>query len=662
MICPAIAITEREFLMPSPRLPAGLLRRPIPNHSTAAWLSGPVGGTQIIDLGVFTRFLAIQRQGVHWCGPVWGTEAVQIPTGTVCLILERSTGLTVFVPIVADGVAATLIGAKKGVRVETLADGAGSWLVATGEGSDASTVIDDLVNAAAERTRTFRPREAKPEPEWIDCFGWCTWDSFTPYRNVSAVGLRDGIKAFAKAGLVPPLVILDDGWQDTDPVLPDWGGRLQGPGTQPARFPDGLAPVVADARARGVELFGVWHTLEGYWEGPVAGTSWANSYGVVNSPNGSAGKGGGPAMPCGAIPPDQIARFFQDYHRRLAEAGVDLVKVDNQGSLPRHLGGIAPPITSARTYQEALQSSVALHLDGNLLTCMGMAGEVFFNLKLGTVVRNSTDYGPHDASSHEPHLVKNAYNALWSGAFAIPDWDCFWSGHALGAWHAAARALSGGPVYVSDVPGGFDQAVIQRLVTAHGRVLRPDRPARPVASDLFSDPLHSDRPLTIHTICAGIGSVGLFHCRQDDHPVTGEVTLAQVPDLDASRVMVRLHHAGTIHPLGRRGRLPLTLARHGFEVATLAPIVSGAAVFGSLDHYHSAGHIADHVVNGDDHVILLHAGGRIGLWCARAPSDLRCNGRALPAKQRTYDAATGLLTVTIEVEDQAVLTFRVKPA
>ena len=629
------------------RLPADCVRGAIAHLPAAAWLSGPTGGKQVIGLGRFSRFLAIQRQGEHWCGPVWGTTAAQIPSGTVCLMLERAAGVTVLLPVVADGVAATLVGAADGVRVETLADGAGSWLMATGEGSDASAVIDALVGATAERTRTFHPRQAKPQPAWIDRFGWCTWDSFTPYRNVSAIGLRDGLKAFAKAGLVPPLVILDDGWQDTDPVLPDWGGRLQGPGTQPARFPDGLAPVVADARARGVEIFGVWHTLEGYWEGPVAGTAWADSYGVVASPNGSASKGGGPAMPCGAIPPAHIARFFHDYHRRLSDAGVDLVKVDNQASLPRHLRGIAPPITSTRTYQEALQGSVAMHLDGNLLTCMGMAGEVFFNLKLGTVVRNSTDYGPHDAACHVPHLVKNAYNALWSAAFAIPDWDCFWSGHALGAWHAAARALSGGPVYVSDVPGRFDREVIQQLVTARGRVLRPDRPARPVASELFCDPQHSGRALTIHTVCAGIGSVGLFHCGQDAQPVTGHIALDQVPEFDGATAMARLYQAGTIQRLGRRGQISVTLPQHGYEIATLAPIRSGVAVFGSLDHFHAAGHVAAHTVSSDQHTITLRNGGRIGVWCARAPSAVRCAGRAVPARQRSYDAATGLLTLNL---------------
>ena len=44
---------------------------------------------------------------------------------------------------------------------------------------------------------------------------------------------------------------------------------------------------------------------------------------------------------------------------------------------------------------------------------------------------------------------------MWFGEFIQPDWDMFQSGHRMGALHAAGRAVSGGPVYVSDKPANM---------------------------------------------------------------------------------------------------------------------------------------------------------------------------------------------------------------
>jgi hypothetical protein len=39
------------------------------------------------------------------------------------------------------------------------------------------------------------------------------------------------------------------------------------------------------------------------------------------------------------------------------------------------------------------------------------------------------------------HLVNVAYNSVFIGEIALPDWDMFHSRHAVAALHAAARAV-----------------------------------------------------------------------------------------------------------------------------------------------------------------------------------------------------------------------------
>lgn len=70
----------------------------------------------------------------------------------------------------------------------------------------------------------------------------------------------------------------------------------------------------------------------------------------------------------------------------------------------------------------------------------------------------------------------------------LPDWDMFQTDHAYSRFHAAARCLSGGPIYTTDVPGRHDVSLLQQMTAhtpPHGRalVLRPDRVGR--SSDIY---------------------------------------------------------------------------------------------------------------------------------------------------------------------------------
>ena len=78
---------------------------------------------------------------------------------------------------------------------------------------------------------------------------------------------------------------------------------------------------------------------------------------------------------------------------------------------------------------------------------------------------------------------------------AQPDWDMFHSKHPKAELHAAARAVSGAAVYVSDLPGAHDFALLRRVVLPDGSVLRARLPGRPTRDALFADVLRDRRSL-----------------------------------------------------------------------------------------------------------------------------------------------------------------------
>lgn len=93
------------------------------------------------------------------------------------------------------------------------------------------------------------------------------------------------------------------------------------------------------------------------------------------------------------------------------------------------------------------------------------------------------------------HMVHCAYNSLWMGNFIQPDWDMFQSTHPCAEFHAASRAISGGPIYVSDTVGKHNFPLLKRLAMPDGSILRCESYALPTKDCLFEDPLHDGKTM-----------------------------------------------------------------------------------------------------------------------------------------------------------------------
>jgi len=76
---------------------------------------------------------------------------------------------------------------------------------------------------------------------------------------------------------------------------------------------------------------------------------------------------------------------------------------------------------------------------------------------------------------------------MFLGEICLPDWDMFHSQHASAELHAAARAIGGCPVYVSDKPGNHNIPLLQKLVLPDGSVLRAKKAGRPTRDCIFAD-------------------------------------------------------------------------------------------------------------------------------------------------------------------------------
>ena len=129
-------------------------------------------------------------------------------------------------------------------------------------------------------------------------------------------------------------------------------------------------------------------------------------------------------------------------------------------------------------------------------------------------MRASDDFYPRDPVSHTIHIAAVAYNSIFLGEIMQPDWDMFHSFHPAAEYHGSARAISGGPIYVSDAPGKHNFDLLRKLILPDGSVLRPRFPGRPTKDCLFTDPARDGISLLkIWNMNKYTGVLGVYNCQ-----------------------------------------------------------------------------------------------------------------------------------------------------
>lgn len=610
-------------------------------------------------LPLLARFTCCHRYEPFWMRPKAGTRAGEVPVETQFLLAARKDNSFVLLVPLLDGAFRMSLQGVGEDGLELVAESGDPAVVTSAvtglfvaTGSDPYALLEASAKSVMAHLKTGRLRRDKPLPAFADKFGWCTWDAF--YAEVSHDKVRQGLESFREAGITPKFLILDDGWQTTEKAL-SGETRLTGFRAND-KFPGDLGPTVQMCKSEfGIETFIVWHAMNGYWGG--VDDAALPGYEAQVKPRQSS-----PSilshMPdmdnywggfVGTVPPRHIARFFQDYHRHLRRQGVDGVKVDSQATLESVASGFGGRVTLMQRYHEGLEGAVHAHFQGNLINCMSCASEMFYSAPASTLTRTSTDFWPNDPASHGAHLYANAQVGAWFGEFVHPDWDMFQSGHPMGAFHAAGRAVSGGPVYVSDKPESHDFDLLRKLMLADGTVLRADLPGRPTPDCLFSDPTREDVLLKIWSRNQEAGIVGVFNARYDKDqalpPISGTVSPADVPGLAGSRFAVYGHLSGELRTLGSGETWALSLPPLSFEVFTVVPIPeNGIAPIGLADKFNSFGAVAEHGPVSGGYEIALRGGGSLAVWCAAPPSFVRQNGVVLLF---TYDAESHLLRADV---------------
>jgi len=563
-------------------------------------------------------FLETTGQNRYWMGPKTGASAKDIPFDTQFLLIEieEDKQYALMLPLVNNGFRASLNHAGDGKTIEVVCAAESGDAAVTNKGmralyvavgDDPFKLVKEGFANVAEATGTFDVLDNKKVPLSVDDFGWCTWDAF--YSKVTPKGILEGVQALRDAGVPPRTLILDDGWQQVNPMPSGWVEEVEKKeesylsamvgsiveaianpfvtmitsfyenvvrtaphGSMPNRIWEFLANTVLKdglwdffdsctdfnrqlngfeanhkfesgeegeektlkslvselKEEHGVKSVYCWHALHGYWRGVSEELGKKYDLKVTNrhpKPPLSLMK----LEPHSAWDPvtlwgvgvmtneADLEKFYTHLHTPLVEAGVDGVKVDVQSGVSSAGDGVGGGPHISKLYMKAMEASVAKRFRSdngavNCINCMCHSTENVYRHKETSVARASEDFFPDRPESHTAHLVNVAYNSLFLGEICLPDWDMFHSKHESAALHAAARAIGGCPVYVSDKPGEHDPTLLKKLVLPDGSLVRAKQPGRPTRDCLFADvTADGETALKIWNVNTLGGVVGAFN-------------------------------------------------------------------------------------------------------------------------------------------------------
>jgi hypothetical protein len=492
----------------------------------------------------------------------------------------------------------------------------------------------------------------KTFPRILEKIGWCSWNASDMGKNLSESFLLDVAGSFRRAHFPLGWILIDDGWFDhTESMLNSFR-----PDT--AKFPHGFAHLVSTMKLKySIHDVGVWHALNGYWHGinprSQLGDKYVNDL-VYWEEKARPDLPGSGTIRCAFLSPESRALndFYHDLHQSLRRSGISFIKVDNQLAVERMSPGNFPIQEGAEQYHAALNRSVASTFDTTMINCMDMTPDAYLNFGNSAVARAEDDYAPYheregynlNGGNAAAHVLQAIYNSLYFSHMVFADFDQFESYNPNAAFHAIARALNNGPVYVTDEAGKQRFDVLLPLVYGDGRVVKSSTALLPTEDCLFQ--VQSPAPFKAFSF-AGVpdsgssGLIGIWNCADTDH-VDGSWAPSDVHGLRGEQFAVYEYFSRELRIAGRDERLPIHLGRLGYKLYSVVPLVNGNGVIGLVDKYNAPASVLSSMISKKEIIATVYEGGRFAAVVSGRPAGVSVAGRTIP-----YTLKDALLLVTL---------------
>ncbi len=542
-------------------------------------------------------FFAIENHTSSWCRPFWGESLSFLPEKTQLLVIKDNEEYTAFLPV-CDSICKTLIrgcGENGGFEFSVLSNidymnripKQLSFIVL--QGNNPNKLLRAVSKKAAELLgSSLKMREERKMPELFEYLGWCSWDALQ--IRVNEKDLIRKANEFSEKKIPVNYAIIDDMWADVPSLneIPDdtsfsemvdimHDSKLRSFNGDKKRFPDGLKSAVNKIKLAGFKNVGFWFPVAGYWSGLEPGSE-ADRFLCGNTVTLSDGRI--------VISPEKenAEKAFDLLCERVKSWGADFVKIDNQG-FHKNYHNISSFGESAKSIHSAIDKAADKYFEGAVINCMGMPNECMFNRLGSAISRCSDDFLPDNREWFFKHILQCSFNGLLQGQYFINDWDMWWTDDAQAIKNAVCRAVSGGPVYVSDKIGRSNRKILEPLCLSDGKILRCDNSAVPTDDCLFENPTKSEKIFKIFNRAGKNGIAAVFNINAGNKPVNGYVSPSDA-GLDECEYAFYEFFSKDSGILKKGEQIKLTLENNDdFRLYTFSPMKNNIAVMGLIDKY-----------------------------------------------------------------------------
>ncbi len=555
-------------------------------------------------------------EGANRCQPPAVSDFTAVRTGGLFVLIRLNSGeYLALLPLAGTQTAAWFSSELGDLMLSVGTFGTGPVegelpLLAWAKADDAYEACYRVWEAAiAHLGAPTRLRDEKHYPELYRYLGWCSWEEY--HGEITSDVLVDAVRTIQRSDLPIRYVLVDDGHLDhEDRQLLSFDPN--------EKFPEGWGPLLALRDKDSVRWMGLWLNFNGYWDA----INLHNRLGALNT-HLTADAAGERLLPkLGFL--DSVA-FYDAMIGAAREAGFDFVKVDNQaGNLDKYQG-TEQPVAAAVENAQALEVACARHMDG-LINCMAHGVACIFNTRISAVTRCSEDYQLGNLGRARRHLHNSYGNIPWLGQTVWGDHDMFHSNDPTsGRMMAISKAVSGGPVYLSDAPNAFKDAHVTPLCYADGELLRPLAPATPLADDIFIDPFEEPAAYRVIAPLANrAAAIVAYNLTEPEVPVTASVTLAdfaQAGSMEQPPSRWPLPDEGVVvydWDTGQASVLEdvwqVSLDHFADRLLLLLPIQAGWAIVGRSDKYLSPAAIEVLHVTPERLLLRLVESGPLRIW------------------------------------------------
>jgi len=484
--------------------------------------------------------------------------------------------------------------------------------------NESSFELFEQLQHEKEYRKSMRLRYQKEYPEAFKYLGWCTWEEYK--KDINAKLIEKEITKLKEVELPIRYVIIDDGhlaFRSGEAIKNQLTNFLPN-----EKFPSGFSSLLAMRDSQTIRWMGLWQNFNGYW----GGFSPENSFGEdINKCLQTIDKTGY-TMP--RVDVDCVSKVYNAFLGQSARDGFDFLKVDWQAAnlyMQRYSANAAKgAFLTSRTVDDIAHE----YFPNGIINCMAMNNVVLQNTYYTNVTRTSIDYKLNNMFMAKEHLLQSYHNALYMCPTVWGDQDMFHSSDKVcGEIMALSKAMSGGPVYLSDAPENINPSMVWPLCYNDGLIIRPLAPATVLQRSAFTSPLIEKIPYYVSAPLSNqVAAVVAYNLSVDSVTVYGSVdfsdycmtgTLLQPYQgqwkVPANGLFLYDYNTHSGRPIGKE-KYTFQLSNFEDKLLFLIPIYKGWAVIGRTDKYLSPATISDIQYTSKSLTVTLLESGAFDFW------------------------------------------------